>query len=335
MLKNKVALRSLSLALTVSASLWLTSFADGSIAAIPFSTIGSTDSLLSTARFAVIGDFGTYDDAAIAVATEIGGWQPDLIVTVGDNNYPDGAASTIDKNIGWLYHSYIYPYLGTYATPTPSSTPGPARNRFWPALGNHDWTSLVNTNGTVTGPHMDYFALPGNERCYDFVEGPVHFFVIDSDQREPDGVQSTSTQAKWLKQQLTASTSPWQLILMHHSPYSSSAVHGSQSRMQWPYKEWGADAVFSGHDHVYERLEIDGLVYFVNGLGGAGRYSFSTPVSGSKVRYAENHGAMLIEATEQKITFRMINILGDLIDEKVLSQSEPASELLFLPIIQR
>lgn len=40
--------------------------------------------------------------------------------------------------------------------------------------------------------------------------------------------------------------------------------------MRWPFKEWGATAVMSGHAHVYERLEVDNLTYFVNGIGGGG-----------------------------------------------------------------
>ena len=59
-------------------------------------------------------------------------WGVDAIVTVGDNNYPDGAAATIDANIGQYYHAYIAPYQGTYGA-------GAEMNRFFPALGNHDW----------------------------------------------------------------------------------------------------------------------------------------------------------------------------------------------------
>jgi len=37
--------------------------------------------------------------------------------------------------------------------------------------------------------------LPANERYYDVVLGPLHFFAIDSDEREPDGIDSASIQA--------------------------------------------------------------------------------------------------------------------------------------------
>ncbi len=85
-------------------------------------------------------------------------------MTTGDNNYPDGAAATIDENIGQYYADFIYPYTGSYGT-------GAASNRFFPSLGNHDWY----TTGAM--PYLDYFALPGNERYYRFTRGPVEFFA--------------------------------------------------------------------------------------------------------------------------------------------------------------
>ena len=99
-------------------------------------------------RLAVIGDFGGDTAAEAQVAALVRGFQPDLIATVGDNNYPDGAAETIDRNIGRHYHDYIAPYRGSFGA-------GASVNRFFPALGNHDW----RTAGAK--PYLDYFELPG------------------------------------------------------------------------------------------------------------------------------------------------------------------------------
>jgi hypothetical protein len=46
--------------------------------------------------------------------------------------------------------------------------------------------------------------------------------------------------------------------------------------MQWPFEEWGATAVLSGHDHCYERFAAgqSRFPYFVNGMGGARIYGF-------------------------------------------------------------
>ena len=55
---------------------------------------------------------------------------------------------------------------------------------------------------------------------------------------------------------LAASTAPWKIVYMHHPPYSSSQ-HGSTPGMQWPFENWGASLVLTGHDHTYERILRD------------------------------------------------------------------------------
>jgi tartrate-resistant acid phosphatase type 5 len=263
-------------------------------------------------RFAVIGDYGDHSQAEADVASLIKSWNPDFIVTTGDNNYPLGEAATMDQNVGQFYHDFIYPYAGTYGA-------GATHNRFWPSLGNHDWAT-----GSAQ-PHEDYFTLPGNERYYDFIWGPVHFFVIDSDSNEPDGYTSTSVQAQWLQTQLAASSTPWNIVYFHHPPYSSGLTHGSTPDLQWPYQAWGADAVFSGHDHEYERIVLNGFPYFVNGAGGDSLYTFTTPVPGSEVRYNGDYGAMLVEASSSDMTFKFITRMGEVIDTYALSAGPTAT----------
>lgn len=256
-------------------------------------------------KFAVIGDYGTGSSAESGVASEVKSWNPDFIITTGDNNYGSGAADTIDPNIGQFYHDYIGNYTGSFGA-------GSASNRFFPSLGNHDW----GTPGAQ--PYLDYFTLPGNERYYDFTKGPVEFFVIDSDGNEPDGTSSTSVQAQWLHSELAASTAHWKLVYFHHPAYSSGP-HGSTTDMQWPFQQWGASAVLSGHDHIYERLIENNLPYFVNGLGGASVYSIGSPVAGSQVRYNADYGAMLVTADDTQLTFQFITQAGTVIDSYTIN----------------
>jgi hypothetical protein len=261
--------------------------------------------------FAVIGDFGQAESTgAFRVAEMIDSWNVDFVVTTGDNNYPDGEAATIDENIGQFYHRYIGNYTGEYNR-------GSETNRFFPSLGNHDWST-----GSIDA-YLDYFTLPGNERYYDFVEGPVHFFILDSDTREPDGVGMSSVQAAWLQETIQASTSPWQIVVFHHPPYSSG-LHGSIDWMQWPFAEWGADAVLAGHDHLYERLEVAGLLYITTGLGGHGAiYDFVDILPESQARYNEDHGALRVTAADAWITFEFVNVSGEVIDSITLDSSSP------------
>ena len=271
-------------------------------------TFSPTASPVPVTRFAVIGDYGLAGVPERDVANLIKSWNPDLIITTGDNNYDDGFAETIDENIGQYFHAFIYPYVGQYGE-------GADVNRFFPVLGNHD----LNTN--AARPYLDYFVLPGNERYYDFIWGSVHFFAINSDSREPDGVGRTSIQAQWLQEKLATSTSPWKIVYMHHPPYSSSE-DGSILWAQWPYKDWGATAVLAGHSHVYERIEVDEFPYFVNGLGGGPVYRFHNPVPGSAVRFRDDYGAMLVEATPDQITFQFVTRQNQVIDTYVIVKND-------------
>jgi Peptidase family M1 domain/Calcineurin-like phosphoesterase len=250
--------------------------------------------------FAAIGDYGSDDPAEENVANLVLSWQPDFIITLGDNNYPNGEAYTIDNAIGQYFHSFIYPYEGHFGD-------GADSNRFFPCLGNHD---VLTDDGQ---PYYNYFSLPGNERYYDFTWGPLHFFALNNNDSEPDGVRVSSRQAAWLRDGLAASSSAWDIVYMHYPPYSSGN-HGSTSWAQWPYAEWGAEVVLSAHDHDYERLTVNGIPYFVNGLGGGGIYDFGDLLGNSLERYNDDYGALRVEATGEYISFEFVTRRGETVD---------------------
>ncbi len=266
-------------------------------------------------RFAAIGDYGHAGVPERDVANLVKSWNPDFIITLGDNNYELGDSATIDQNIGQYYHEYIYNYKGRYGPKTFS-------DRFFPSLGNHDY---YTRNGQA---YRDYFTLPGNGRYYDFVRGDVHFFALNSDPAEPDGISATSRQAQWLHAALAASSARWNVVYLHHAPYSSGQ-HGSTQIMQWPFAAWGASLVLAGHDHHYERLEVDGLPYFVNGLGGHSYYTSTRPRLPQSQRYfTGNFGALLLDATPDSLSVRFFTRQRVLIDSYVLRQRlSPAPRL--------
>src|SRR5687767_6153538 len=86
---------------------------------------------LSTARVAVIGDYGDAGPGEASVASLVHGWDTaaaplDAVITVGDNNYDTGEWSTIDQNVGQYFARYIGDYAGEHG-------PGAAVNRFFPS----------------------------------------------------------------------------------------------------------------------------------------------------------------------------------------------------------
>jgi glycerophosphoryl diester phosphodiesterase len=280
--------------------------------------------LRDSIRFAVIGDYGELSTSAQAVANLVRSWDVDFILTLGDNNYPDGGADTI-QHIEALYGEYVVSSLAKARRGRP--------RRFFPTLGNHDWNhgrrrdaqgkSIPGKKGNAE-PYLDYFELPngqGSERYYDFVRGDAHFFALDSDKREPDGTTVDSIQAQWLKRKLATSTAQFKIVYFHHAPYSSGRHFPGIKRLRWPFAEWGAALVLAGHDHMYERIERDGMIYLVNGLGGGEEiYELhESAVEGSVRRYVDDRGAIVAEANDRGLLLRFVNTKSELIDQVIIS----------------
>lgn len=286
-----------------------------------------------TENFAIIGDYGcdggTADNIASGlpdVATMVKSWNPNFILTVGDDSYHDaanrGCSTDIDKNVGKYYRDYIYPYTSNNGYTRTSGSP--SVNRYFPVMGNHDdncingeWSfGTYNCSGRWENyfPTQNYSSTSnvnttsGNGRYYTFQQDNIQFFAVNANAEEPDGNTATSTQANWLKSALAASTATFKIVYMHQSPYSSynASAEGSRGPQQemkkWPFKEWGADIVISGDDHYYERNEYKNLTYIVNGVGGMPTFpSIDTDriVAGNRVHIEQKFGAVRVDYNTQ------------------------------------
>ena len=283
---------------TVSLAAYLArTLAVSALAGLTASATAQTSSI----KFAVLADVGnTAGSAAVADLTRSQGAQ--FIVMPGDLCYDtQPIAAQLDAN---------------YAAEK-------AAGKLHPALGNHEYTDPCG--GVKASGYLNYFSLPNNERYYDFVRGPVHFFSINS-YNDPDGVKPNSKQGRWLKRALAASKAPWKIVFFHHPAYSSG-YHRSSTYMRWPFEQWGADAVLNGHDHDYERVLLDEdrdgvkLPYFVSGLGGKSRRPFGAAIAGSVVRYAAADGALFVTASTTAMNFEFRNTAGTVIDRYAVTQA--------------
>jgi hypothetical protein len=148
-------------------------------------------------------------------------------------------------------------------------------NVYFPALGNHDRQGRGRTADT----YRAYFSVPENggdtERYYAFTYASARFLVLDSNAYS----FALTDQTAWLERELIAARQDPNLrhifVVMHHPPFSIS-LHGGNIdlRDRWTplFEKYQVSAVFSGHDHVYERAEHNGVRYFVSGGGGAPLY---------------------------------------------------------------
>ncbi|MFK7807801.1 MAG: metallophosphoesterase, partial [Saprospiraceae bacterium] len=179
-------------------------------------------------------------------------------------------------------------------------------------------------------PYLLYFTLPGNERYYTYTKGPVQFFVIDSTPDDDDLLCCDSEQSIWLKSELANSDATFKIVYFHHAPYSTGD-HGSDEDMQWPFEEWGAHAVLTGHEHIYQRIyrkDNPDFMYIVCGVSGksdedCGKEDLEDEDDFEVICIDDVHGAMKILVTEEKMTFQFWTVEepDEPMDEYVLDRS--------------
>lgn len=165
----------------------------------------------------------------------------------------------------------------------------PPGTAFYPVLGNHEKESPL---------FFDNFVLPGNERWYSVEISGVHFTILDTGTDLSPG----STQYQWLENDLS-SIGPginFVAVLFHYPPYSTGRhgedEFGLRSKIVPLFEQYGVDIVFNGHDHNYERLEVNGVIYIVTGGGGAPLRSQSR-TSPNSILFAKVHHFCVIYFT--------------------------------------
>ncbi|MCA9265579.1 MAG: metallophosphoesterase [Planctomycetales bacterium] len=294
-------------------------------------------------RYAVIADYGTTSSAADDVATLVKSWNPDFVISAGDNNYGDNTLGheDWDRLIGARYGEYLRRRSdGKYPNQTGDT------QRFFSSVGNHDaqWTG---PNQSTRAGYLDYFhsdpALPSgrlpsgwhalDRSHYAFRQGPMEIFVFDG-HAVVQGGDAATDEAAWLFQSVTSSTATWKFVVDHYPPYSSG-YEGNVGAVEWPFAAWGVDALFAGHDHVYDRLVADDTAFFVVGTGGQGLYDLQpTPHPLSQARRDDVHGALLVTVDEQHARYEFVDVDGNVIDvyEQTKAVPEPTSISLCLTV---
>ncbi len=245
-------------------------------------------------RVAVIGDYGLAGPNMAAVATMVKSFDPEAILTTGDNSYPEFRLDNAHANIGSQYCDYIYNPTAPDSLRCDGAAAAEGRNRFFPTTGNHDYGGA----GDVAD-YLAYFDLPGNERYYSVRIGTAEFFYIDSHAK-----LTMPEQQEWLAGATAASTALFKIAIFHHSPYSVGN-HGDNERMQWDFAAYGIRAVITGHDHDFQRFDIGDVAYIVNGVGGAPIRndcgSVKSEAGAPAYCQGSEYGALLVSASEDRL----------------------------------
>jgi hypothetical protein len=265
-------------------------------AASPQATAGSSQLDIKlpleqhSVRFAVIGDSGTGDREQYEVAARMEAYQQatgfDFVIMLGDNIYGNHAPQDFAKKFEQPYKPLL-----------------DAGVKFYASLGNHD------------DPYTETLYKPfnmGGERYYAFRKGDVAFFALDSNYMDPK-------QLDWLDQNLKNSQGAWKICFFHHPLFNEGRHHGPdldlRAQLVPLFQRYKVNAVFSGHEHVYERMKPENNVYYFV-LGNSGKL-MTHDLRGSSERvkgFDTDRSFMIVEITAGKLYFQVISRTGETID---------------------
>ncbi|MBZ5490010.1 MAG: metallophosphoesterase [Acidobacteriia bacterium] len=250
-------------------------------------------------RFAVIGDSGTGARAQYEVAQMMEAYQQatkfDFVIMLGDNIYGSHSPRDFVKKFEQPYKPLL-----------------DAGVKFYASLGNHD------------DPDDERLYKPfnmGGERYYAFRKGEAAFFALDSNYMDP-------RQLSWLDQNLKNSQGTWKICFFHHPLYNDGRHHGADSDLRTQvlplFERYGVNAVFSGHEHVYQRIKPENNIYYFV-LGNSGKLmTHDFGEARERVKgFDSDQSFMLVEIAGDKLYFQTISRSGETIDSGELPRIHP------------
>jgi len=252
-------------------------------------------------RFVVIGDTGTGTEQQQQLADVMLRYRRafpyEFVLMMGDNMYGGEKADDFKKKFENVYKSLLDENV-----------------KFYASLGNHD-----DSNQRF----YDHFNMKGEE-FYRLKKGNVAFYALNSNYMD-------KRQVKWLEEELAKDTSEWKIAFFHHPPYSSGGKHGSSSGVREVvepiFLKYGVNAVFSGHEHFYERIKPQkGIYYFISGAGGKlrpGDVKDNSPLT--EKAYDKDMSFMLLEVAGDAMHFQVITRTGETVDSGVLMNQRKKS----------
>ena len=243
----------------------------------------------NSVKFAVIGDSGTGDPEQYQVADQMTRFHAkfafDRVIMLGDNIYGGQSPQDLIKKFSQPYKALL-----------------DAGVKFYASLGNHD--SLDN--------RLYPLFNMGGERYYSYSTKNVRFFVLDTDQVD-------RKQLAWIEDALKSSRDDWKICYFHHPLYSDGGTHGPsvdvRVLLEPLFVTYGVNVVFSGHDHIYERLTPQkGIYYFVEGAGGQLRKGDTKRSATTAKAFDQDQSFMLVEIDGDQLSFQAISRTGQTVD---------------------
>jgi predicted phosphodiesterase len=257
-------------------------------------------------RFAAIGDMGTGDAPQYQTAQKMidsrVAFPYDFVIMLGDNIYGGSKSKDFEQKFAVPYKPLL-----------------DAGIKFYACLGNHD-----NPNERL----YKSFNMDGAS-YYTYKKGNVRFFVLDSNYMDPK-------QLAWIESQLkSAGDSDWKICYFHHPLYSSGRFHGPATDLRQVLEplfiKYGVNVVFSGHEHVYERVHPQhGIYYFTEGSSGELRSNNLNQTAITDKGFDTDRTFMLVEIAGGEMYFQAFSRTGQTVDSGVIHR-QPTSGAVRIP----
>ncbi|WP_286228359.1 metallophosphoesterase [Neobacillus mesonae] len=239
---------------------------------------------------AVIGDYGGCGvgncEGEQQVADMVHSWNPDYILTVGDNTYQRGLPEEVEK----AQEAYIEDIKA---------------GKFFPIMGNHDYGNGCTMESVQ--PSIDKFGVPVSYVA-GFGNGLVDFVNPDANCNKSTGNQMPPIYNAY-KNTIDNSQAEW-VIVGEHQPVYSSGKAGNNFDRSWVMSQ-GVDLILAGHDHHAEHIETkDGYNIVISGNGGNGTTPIFSPVDGSLFRDDKNLGAVRLTVRKEELKVEYLTLSG-------------------------
>jgi len=263
-------------------------------------------------RVGVIGDSGFGEDVTYELVDLMSAGRLDFVIHTGDVVY------RMDEQPGDPFLAYWLKYFLPFR-PVLQSMP------VYPVPGNHEYDYAA-----LWIEHPFYYhvfpaapdireglnAVDQNRRWYAVEEGRVQFLFLDSE--TVFGAPGRYEMQAWLEERLADDRFQFSIPVTHIPPFSSGrhSETGLPFRQLWHdlFRDAGVPLVISGHDHNYQRIEIEGITYLVSGGGSSVLYGMQERIPGLKSFHRVSHYVVL-DLSDDAIELEVYNSLGEMIDQ--------------------
>jgi predicted MPP superfamily phosphohydrolase len=186
---------------------------------------------------------------------------------------------------------------------------------YFTALGNHEEESSLC--------FLNYPCL-NHKRWYSVEREGIHFIVLDSN----SNLRVGSDQFNWLVSDLNSIKGDvkFKIVIFHH-PIFDVGFHRPDAKKLKPillplFQKYGICAVFSGHDHNYQRFNYEGIYFIVTG-GGGGNLYFRLRTSPYLQKFVKAYHFCLLSPGADLIRVKVIGIDSRTIDEFTIPSTKP------------